>query len=135
MFRQIYKVAKQVLFDNNLQTTQLPSNIRTNKFLFSTANHHPTIQKILDGQDITHTAKILAEVGYLDEKNRDIALKLILKNIYSHKLPTSTLSNSIFVKQASKSPLVYLDSLSFKLKELIRKLNDPTVKNDKDKQK
>lgn len=135
MLRKIYKATSQVLFNNNLQRRQFLFKTEANKFLFSTVNHHPTIQKILDGEDITHTDKILTELGSLDDKNRDIALKLILKNIYSHKLPTSTLSNRIFVKQATKSPLVYLDSLSFKLKELMRKLNDPSVKNDKTKEK
>jgi hypothetical protein len=108
-------------------------NETTNKFMFSAENHHPIIQKILDGEDIRNTDRILTEIGSPDDKNREIALKLILKNIYSNKIPTSTLSNNIFIKQATKSPLIYLDSLSFKLKELMRRLNDQNAKKDKNK--
>lgn len=133
MLRKIYRIGEQILPKNSFYRKQYVSNLITNKFLLSTANHNPTIQKILDGEDISNTDGILTEIGSLDDKNREIALKLILKNIYSHKLPTSTLSNNIFIKQATKSPLIYLDSLSFKLKEIMRKLNDPNVKKDKNK--
>ena len=73
-------------------------------YLYSVAKNHPTIQKIIDGSHINNIDALLTEIGGLNDKNREIALKLVLKDIYSHKLSTKVISNPKFTTQAIKSP-------------------------------
>lgn len=47
-------------------------------------------------------------MGGLNEKNRELALKLLLKKVYISKLPMSILDNDRFLLQLRKNPEIYL---------------------------
>jgi hypothetical protein len=73
-----------------------------NTFYFSTAPNHPTIDKILKSEDLASMQAALSEVGGLSEKNREMALKIVLNRLFSGKLPLSLFDNQKLSSQLSK---------------------------------
>ena len=78
--------------------------IKKNSFRFSTAPNHPTIDKILKSEDLSSMQVALSEVGGLSEKNREMALKIVLNKIFSGKLPLNIFHNQKLNGQLSKHP-------------------------------
>ena len=78
--------------------------ITRNVVHFSTAPNHPTIDKILKSEDLSSMQAALSEVGGLSEKNREMALKIVLNKIFSGKLPLTLFDNQKLSGQLSKHP-------------------------------
>jgi hypothetical protein len=91
---------------------------------FSTAPHHPTIDKILKSEDVGSLQAALAEVGGLSEKNRETALKIVLSRIFSGKLPLGVLDSPKVAAHLVRHPGMHLEALLFRIKELMKSLAD-----------
>lgn len=91
---------------------------------FSTAPNHPTIDKILKSEDAGSMQAALLEVGGLGEKNREMALKIVLNKVFSAKLPLSLLDNQKLSSNLAKHPGLMLEALLFRIKELMKSLAD-----------
>ncbi len=107
MLKALFSVAKQTTQPITLRKHGnfcFHSLSRVSICLLSVTKNHPTIQKIIDGLHTNNIEGLLTEIGGLNDKNREIALKLVLKDIYSHKIQTATISNPKFINQAVKSP-------------------------------
>jgi hypothetical protein len=95
---------KLITFSYRVLNKPLLGLIPRNKFRFSTLPNHPTIDKILKSEDLSSMQIALSEVGGLSEKNREMALKLVLNKIFSGKLPLTIFDNQKLNGQLSKHP-------------------------------
>lgn len=62
-------------------------------------------------------------MGGLSEKNREMALKIVLNKLFSAKLPLSLLENHKLNSQLGRHPGLMLEALLFRIKEFMKSLD------------
>lgn len=53
--------------------------------------NHPTIDKLIKSDQVNTLIDVFPEIGGLGEKNRELALKIVLNKVFSSKVPPSLL--------------------------------------------
>lgn len=75
---------------------------------FSSQVNHPTIDKLIKSDQAGTLIDVFPEIGGLGEKNRELALKIVLSKVFSSKVAPSLLDNPKLLSHLAKHPEIML---------------------------